>query len=294
MKRVLALCLLAAGLFACGEVVIKAPDFGSPTDPGTQTDESGPQDPGPTEDPGTPEDPGMPEDPGTPEDPGGEDPGPTDPGAEDPGETDIPLKDPQFAGAECRDWRECLSGGCNDGICACGDDSHCPDVNAWCDNDPAAFLGTNNCFAKRDIYAGCTAHHQCMTGACDTSAGFCVECAEGGTGCDEANGFFCCFGNCAQGCLGCPALPPPNPILTKCATACYDPATEYCTAAGAAPRQLGPAACGFQNQACVSGFCVPTEGGLSSECGCTDAATHCIGGWLCDTALSRCVPQAIE
>jgi hypothetical protein len=75
---------------------------------------------------------------------------------------------------------------------------------------------------------------------------------------------------------------------------CYDPETQFCGAEGPAANQMGPAVCNFQTQACWSGMCVPTDGGLTSECGCTDAALHCISGWLCDAELNRCVPQAME
>ncbi len=268
MKRILLALLFGWGLAGCGEVVVRAPDFGAASDPG-QAPDTGLSDPG-TEDPdGGTEDPGQ---------------------AQDTGVTDVPLKDPQFAGEACRDPAECLSGTCDDGICTCADATHCP-ATTWCDRDPAKFLGSNRCFPLRAVLDGCTDHVQCASGACDIAHGLCVHCATGGTGCDDGSGTVCCFGECSQGCLGCALAPPPEPVRQRCLTGCYDPLTEYCGPEGPAAPLPATGDCNFQHPACASGICVPTQDGMDSECGCNDATADCPFEWQC--VARRCVPPAM-
>lgn len=160
-------------------------------------------------------------------------------------------EEPQIGNAACRTDLGCVSGVCKEGLCRCMETWHC-EAGTWCDGGSTSVRDTGMCRPQRGVTAGCRFHDQCLTGACDRS-GYCAWCAPGGTGCEQ--GKDCCFGSCREGCLGCAVAPPPSPVLTACATGCYDAEQEFCGPNGPQPKQPEGVDCQFNDSWCLSGVC---------------------------------------
>jgi hypothetical protein len=289
MHKALWVLLLTAALTSACTVTVPSPDlsiFGDlaggddlgTTDPGTDPGE----DPGrdlPGADHTPPGDPGVPDD--SPVDTfvdtfvdTGWDPGIVDTG------TDL-NETPQPGNSTCITNQGCLSGECRHGTCTCKSTRQCND-GQWCDGSSGTTVGTDRCQELRQLFAGCSAHEQCASGACDTTIGtpgYCAKCANGGTGCDT--GWFCCGGTCSQGCLGCALAPPPAPEYTFCMSGCFDAATQFCGPQGPeAKREIGTE-CWYSDAWCKTGYCKVYSEGAFSYCACRTDEDCGGGGALC-------------
>jgi hypothetical protein len=187
---------------------------------------------------------------------------------------------PKPPGTACDDGEACTQGdkcdaagtcAAGDNVCACLQDSDCPDDGDKCNGEPSCLINPPfNVCVNVNAPPPCNGGDACNTAACEPSTGQCVESAKAdGTGCDDGDKCTttdaCASGQCAGTPVTCQA--PSDP----CKVAACDAGTGQCATSDAPDGTScdDGDAC-TSGTTCTAGVC----GGGSDTCGVSFSAVY--------------------